>query len=439
MRKILCCIICVFLTAALAAGWAEAPADIPVRLVKASTAQEQIVLVGSTYSIEYLIMPEDATDKSLEWTSSDPAVAAVDETGTVTAVGAGDAVITAATKDGSNRKFQVRIHVPTLRCDTESVSVTEPGGTPIKLNYYGNDLENDLIVSVTGKCFEYEITGSGNEAEVMIRPFTVGEGTISFRDRKDRKSTASVNVSVAREALTLHQYIWINDVSVDRKRMKISYTNNYGEFIREVGFRMIPYDENGEQLYLSKNVGGESRAYWDYEIKDGETKKESWYVDDYYWVDQVDVAVYYIQLKDGTEIRLADNDLYWFSSKENSYKGKPERVPVNAYPISHEIVRSDSYQCGFNHYTVTADLADHYGFSHSGLYITSVVEGSIAYRAGLKPTDMIVAVDGVSLADDPYALTKAKARIVDEGSFTVTVERFGEKELIEMVFERIAK
>lgn len=44
--------------------------------------------------------PDNATDKTVTWTSSDPAVATVDANGKVTAVAAGSATITATTADG---------------------------------------------------------------------------------------------------------------------------------------------------------------------------------------------------------------------------------------------------------------------------------------------------------------------------------------------------
>ena len=46
------------------------------------------------------VSPEDATDKSVEWSSDKPEVASVDENGEITAKSAGTAIITVTTKDG---------------------------------------------------------------------------------------------------------------------------------------------------------------------------------------------------------------------------------------------------------------------------------------------------------------------------------------------------
>jgi len=57
--------------------------------------------VGGTSTLEAAIMPEEATDKTVTWESSDPTVATVTD-GTVTAVAAGEAVITATSGEASD-------------------------------------------------------------------------------------------------------------------------------------------------------------------------------------------------------------------------------------------------------------------------------------------------------------------------------------------------
>ena len=59
------------------------------------------LVVGSSEKLTATVTPNNATDKTVEWKSSDSAIASVDGSGNVTAVKAGSATITVTTKDGS--------------------------------------------------------------------------------------------------------------------------------------------------------------------------------------------------------------------------------------------------------------------------------------------------------------------------------------------------
>ena len=64
------------------------------------TSYEEITS-GEQFQIVADVYPEETSDRAVLWTSSDPAVATVDENGVVTGVGAGSAIITATAADGS--------------------------------------------------------------------------------------------------------------------------------------------------------------------------------------------------------------------------------------------------------------------------------------------------------------------------------------------------
>lgn len=58
--------------------------------------------VGASDTLTASVLPEDATDKAIIWTSSDPAVATVDENGVVKAIAKGTTTITATAADDSD-------------------------------------------------------------------------------------------------------------------------------------------------------------------------------------------------------------------------------------------------------------------------------------------------------------------------------------------------
>jgi uncharacterized protein YjdB/Leucine-rich repeat (LRR) protein len=66
--------------------------------------KKELILDGATKESAVLtakVLPENATNKKVIWTSDDPSVATVDGTGNVQAVGLGNAVITATTEEGA--------------------------------------------------------------------------------------------------------------------------------------------------------------------------------------------------------------------------------------------------------------------------------------------------------------------------------------------------
>lgn len=64
--------------------------------------QSEVTLYkGDTLKINAVVYPEDASDKKVNWTSSDEYVAVVDETGLVTVVGKGTAIITATSNNNA--------------------------------------------------------------------------------------------------------------------------------------------------------------------------------------------------------------------------------------------------------------------------------------------------------------------------------------------------
>jgi len=90
------------------ANWEAVPDAIPDNFEK-GIAVTNITLnattltlpIGKTTSLEAVVEPTEATDKSVEWTSSNEAVATVSAQGVVTAVAAGSAIITVSTLDGT--------------------------------------------------------------------------------------------------------------------------------------------------------------------------------------------------------------------------------------------------------------------------------------------------------------------------------------------------
>ena len=70
---------------------------------------EKTVFVGDTFTITATVKPEDAFNRTVTWSSSDPSIATVDENGTVTAIAEGEAIITAESADGVKAECKVTV------------------------------------------------------------------------------------------------------------------------------------------------------------------------------------------------------------------------------------------------------------------------------------------------------------------------------------------
>ena len=85
---------------------------LPITVAEIKLSQSTLSMKkGETAALTVTITPENATDKAVDWTSSDTKIATVDSTGKVTAVSAGTASITCTAKDGSDKKATCKVTV----------------------------------------------------------------------------------------------------------------------------------------------------------------------------------------------------------------------------------------------------------------------------------------------------------------------------------------
>ena len=85
---------------------------------------EATLIEGEAVTLVATVTPDDATDKTVTWTSSDEAVATVDQTGKVTAVKAGEAVITAKAGE-KTATCKVTVNAPFIAVDGIKLDKTE--------------------------------------------------------------------------------------------------------------------------------------------------------------------------------------------------------------------------------------------------------------------------------------------------------------------------
>ena len=109
-------------------------ASVSVTGVKLSRS-ELSLSVGESETLVATVMPERATDNSVVWSSSAPSIASVDQSGNVTALSAGTAVITATTNDGGYTASCNLSVAAVLKYYTLTVNCTTSGATVRVLEY----------------------------------------------------------------------------------------------------------------------------------------------------------------------------------------------------------------------------------------------------------------------------------------------------------------
>lgn len=105
----------------------------------AVTISTSTIIEDQTATVSAVVLPADATDKSVTWSSSNPSVATVSQDGVVTAVLEGTADIIATAKDGSGKSGRI------------TVTVVDNG--------QGDD---DKAVQATGMTVEADVKGAKN-------------------------------------------------------------------------------------------------------------------------------------------------------------------------------------------------------------------------------------------------------------------------------------
>ena len=148
------------------------------------TASKTDLIVGDEVQFTYKVLPENATNKNVSFTSSDTSVATVSNTGLVTAKKKGTAVITVTTEDG-NKSFSVKIDVT-----AKSSSTGTGNSTPITPGQSAYSYVSDYVAP-TSTC-----DSCGVIAQKLIMTFKgqqIGEDSTITMKKGD---TITINVTL---------------------------------------------------------------------------------------------------------------------------------------------------------------------------------------------------------------------------------------------------
>ncbi len=157
--------------------------------------------VGTSSSIVAVVKPENATYKTITWTSSDPSIATVDSTGKVTGLKPGTVTITATSSDGKV-KTTCTVTVTTDVIEVENIILN-----PTDITITKNESEQIIATIEPTNATERELTWISSDPSIATVDSTgkvtgVKVGTVTITAQtKDGKVKATVNVTVENELI----------------------------------------------------------------------------------------------------------------------------------------------------------------------------------------------------------------------------------------------
>ena len=198
-----------------------------IQMVQNIQAKEKKVTIpfGESYKPEITIKPDDATDKSLSWSSSNPNVCSVNETGEIYANGAGVCDITGLANDGSGKNVKIQVSVPIFSTPEFSYTISEKGETciPIDLN------KADISIINHKPSNQNILLYNLDEQGLHVYPIKEGSTSITLSNKNDPKDKSIISLAIEDSAVftdsdPLQAFITLEKAKVDAgESIKASY------------------------------------------------------------------------------------------------------------------------------------------------------------------------------------------------------------------------
>ncbi|MVB10440.1 hypothetical protein CAFE_11290 [Caprobacter fermentans] len=153
------------------------------------------MIPDATEQLTATVLPSDADNNGVSWVSSDPSVCMVDQSGKVTAVGAGQSTITVMTQEGgyyAECVVKVTIPVTGITMDKTALTVAKGGTDTLTAKVWPDNATEQDVLWASSDSSVCTVDDSGN-----IKAVGVGSATVSATTKDgDFTATCTINVII---------------------------------------------------------------------------------------------------------------------------------------------------------------------------------------------------------------------------------------------------
>jgi Bacterial surface proteins containing Ig-like domains len=168
-----------------------------------------MLLKGNSSRLVATLLPENATNSTVDWSSSNPSVATVDVNGTVMAVASGTTNIIASSTDGNftaSCSVIVIVNVSSITLSVANITLEKGKSTKLFVTVYPNDATDKTIVWSSSDANIANVDKDGNVQAIN------GGNVIITATSADDKISAKCSVAVT---------VPVQGISIDKNELTL--------------------------------------------------------------------------------------------------------------------------------------------------------------------------------------------------------------------------
>lgn len=233
---------------------------IPVTGISLNLSQKQMNK-GDKLALASSITPDDASIKTITWSSNNEKIAKVDQKGNVTAVDAGTTYIVAKTHNGLTATCKVTVKRPILSVSlnkkTLSLQRTQTSALQATLNPT-NTTDNKTLTWTSSNPSIVSVTQSG-----QIKALKTGKSTITVTTKNNKKASCVVTVIKKQPVLNYKTHIQNIGWQGSKSNGSISGTTGRSLGVEAIIINLNKGDYSGSIRYRTLNMNNQWQS-WKY-------------------------------------------------------------------------------------------------------------------------------------------------------------------------------